>query len=388
MSAQVLTLVFAFLVVAYSAGKSQTAAGHDTAIQKGAASRVTDQQSSASPQSKAATAAARSQLSEGVSRKPYVEAITSYQQQSIDAHNKGDHRGEATAALKAARIADAEAATDRSQLPAAESAYRTAIAAAKESSQTKERSWAASNLAVLLMKSGNNQAALEAVSDIDISSASPQERAIFSYNAARAYELNGDRQKAFEGYFAAYQSNPDFTQGALNGFRLLSTEKAPQVDDAVKLSDLLTANGHAALAHGPLLVLMRNWASGDSQPLLAALVRCYVAENLSPPVFEKKELGSLRDAVAGSSQLARAAAQITDAYIGKLSPVPHQETARFSLWNQQKWPSTTLTPLLRVAGKPAAGRGPRSLHGRLEYDSGPEVCTGVCFTTSSQCRPG
>lgn len=362
MKSQFKTLLFAFLFgVIDCTGQQPPAAtaSKQTATQK--ATVVNSDKVSAgkstvvvpAENTDATKASVDSESSHAAYQQVYRDAVTSYKQQSIEAHQSGDHKREVAVALSSARAAEALAATDASQIPAAEAAYRSAIAAAKESEQGEERSQAASNLAVLLMKSGKNQEALEVVKEIGFSpSLSPQQRAVFSYNMARTYELNGDRQQAFERYADAYASNPDFTQAALNGFRLLSTENEAPVEDAVKLSDRGIASGYASMVHEQLLALMHKWATAnDAQRLLAALVRCYVAESLSPVNFKEKEAKRLSEAVAESPRLRDAAGQVNAAYFAKLSPVPFQAAGQFSMWRGQQWESTTFAPLLGVAAR-------------------------------------
>lgn len=283
----------------------------------------------------------------------YRDAVTSFEQQAQAAHKSGDHRGEFAAAIGSARAAETLAATDPSQVPKAEAAYRGAILAARESSRVTDRSLAANNLAVLLLNSGRNQEALQAIQDIELPESMPApQRAVFTYNIARTYELNGNRELALKRYSDAYVANPDFTQAAESGFRLMSMEKTPQIADAVKLSNYAIRSGHASVAHERLLPLLRNWATAnDAQELLAALVRCYIAENLSPLSFKEKETPRLAEAIAGEPRLTQAANQVGAAYYEELPAFPFQAVERFSLWRNRQWGTTTFAPLLNVAAK-------------------------------------
>jgi tetratricopeptide (TPR) repeat protein len=348
-----LSMFFLVVCALESSGQQTDAAAKSTVVQKATgADKVSTQETTAVPAetTSAADSAARANTRKQIS--PQLnQALATYQQQAIDAHKSGDHQREAVAAINTGRAAEALAVTDPSQSPKAEAAYRSAIVAARESSQVMERSWAANNLAVLLLKSGRKQEALQAIQDVEVPDSMPaQQRAIFNYNIARTYELNGQTEFAWKHYSDAYSANPNFTQAAEGGFRLLAMETTPQVQEGVRLSNDAIKSGHASVAREPLLILLHRWATaGDAQQLLANLVRCYAEQRLPPRDFRAHEAGRLSEAVAAAPRLKEAADQVSTAYDGEISPRPFEAIGAFSMWRNSGWQSTSLASLLKVA---------------------------------------
>jgi hypothetical protein len=206
-----------------------------------------------------------------------------------------------------------------------------------------QRSLAANNLTVLLLKQGKVTEAGVAARAIDIAAVPASQRSIFQFNIGRALELNGKTWEAYQRYSLALLANPELTPAWEGAFRTLAKQPALSFSELVRLSDEAIAGGRPEIANVQLVNSLlavddgrfKNSLSAQNyapQRLLNTLLRSYTGQELTPVLFRSRELPLLQKLAELHNSMSTAIREIERAYLGKL-PADFDEAATgFSSW--------------------------------------------------------
>jgi hypothetical protein len=273
------------------------------------------------------------------SSQDYAQVPALYQLELERAHARGDKRTEAALALKQARAFDFLSGTDPNLIANAEAAYKRSITASLAAGDPVQRSMAANNLSVLLLKEGKVSEAGQALSQIDFSSIPQNQQPIFRFNIGRVQELNGNMWEAYRQYSQAFAANSTLVTALKGAFRTLGKQTMRSEVEAATLSERATANGLPDIANEQLLSLLESWDDqqlkqnpGGAERLMTALVSAYAAQDLTPRVFQTREGPRLQKISALHGSLTEVIKEIEVAYLGTFSFSPREAAVSLAAW--------------------------------------------------------
>lgn len=318
------------------------------------------------------------------SSQDFAQAPAMYQLELQRAKDRGDSKAEAAFALKQARAFDFLSGTDQRLSEKAVAAYKQAIAASVAAGDPVQRSMAANNLAVLLLRQGKVSEAAQAVGAIDLSSISSSsisksQQSIFRFNIGRAQELNGNTWEAYTQYSEAFTSNPGMVSALQGAFRTLGKQPALPVAEAATLSDRATANGLPDIANEQLLNLLESWDDlqlkqnqAGAERLMAALLGAYAAQEVTPPLFRTREAPRLHKISSIHNSLTEMIKEIEAAFLGTFPFDPREAAVGLAAWRSNQQSAQTMAVVLEhIADFYATNEQPKMALGR--YGAGWEI---------------
>ncbi|HYK89503.1 MAG TPA: hypothetical protein VE398_12080 [Acidobacteriota bacterium] len=231
---------------------------------------------------KSQTAAQREQTSSTAQEHvtDFARQVEILRAERAQAQGSGAQTKAAEAAINEARTLELWGTVDRAQashVSEAASVYLVAMA----SGTPGQRSLAANNLGVLLLRQGDPVKALGVFREVDLKAIDPADLYIYQYNYGRTLELNKDSQGAYTHYREAVKLRPDFMPAVEGALRTLWEVKPAPVTDAAGFADTLVRAGRADAARDLLKRSLALWSSEpNASQLLGGLVRCYGAERI------------------------------------------------------------------------------------------------------------
>ena len=313
------------------------------------------------------------------SSKDYSQAPAQYQLELERAQASGDRKAEAAVAFKQARAFDFLSGTDPKLAVKAEAAYKQSIAASLATGDPVQRSTAANNLSVLLLKQGKVSEAGQAITQIDFSSIPKNQQPIFRFNAGRVHELNGNQWEAYNQYSQAFAQNPMLVSALEGSFRTLGKQTTRSENDTAALSERATATGLPDIANEQLLDLLESWDEGrlkanpsGAERLMTALVSAYAAQDLTPLVFRTREVPRLQKISALHGSLTEMIKEIEVAYLGTFPSVPSEAAVGLGAWRANSQSAQSMASMLvHIADFYATNNQPEMALGR--YGAGWEI---------------
>ncbi|MFI5092009.1 MAG: hypothetical protein ACHQIK_01070 [Candidatus Acidiferrales bacterium] len=277
----------------------------------------------------------------------FTAKVETLRLERAQAEQSGAQTKVAEAALNEARTLELWGTVDRAQASRtleAISAYQVAMA----SGTPPQRSLAANNLGVLLLRQGNPAKALEAFRVVDLKTIDPAAVYLYQYNYGRTLELNKDTKGAYSHYSDAVRLRSDFTPALDGALRIMWELKPSPVSDGAGFADTLVRAGRAETARGLLNRSLVLWSSEPNAPeLLAGLVRCYGALRIEPPRFFKEDWPLLQG--VGSSPLRAGISELSAAFSGKFAYSFGHYAEPFPYWSNGPY-REPFGELLRMLG--------------------------------------
>jgi tetratricopeptide (TPR) repeat protein len=176
---------------------------------------------------------------------------------------------------------------------------------ALQSEVPAKRAAATNNIAVIYLKRGNAEGALEALEKISADDFAANERFAFHYNRGRAFEVTKNRVEAVTNYTMAFKDNPQFLPAAERAWDLLSQRNADQVQLPLVAYDLgrsMLSQGYIARVQSSAVdALKANAAADGTRPYLALILEANVAAKMTPDAiarFWQSELSEVAPSAA------------------------------------------------------------------------------------------
>jgi tetratricopeptide (TPR) repeat protein len=268
------------------------------------------------------------------------------------AKQTGAQTKEAEAALNEARTLELWTSVDRSQtahIPEVVDAYQAAIIAGTP----QQRSLAANNLAVFLLKQGDPAKALEAFRKVDLNTIGAPNLYLYQYNYGRTLEFNSDLNGAYAHYRDSVTLRPDFVPATEGVSRVMSGLKPPPLVDTAGLADTLVRAGRADTARNLLMRSLQLWGNEPTASrLLGELVRSYEALHVDPQRFLNED-GPFLQKIEGP-QLKTGISEMNRAFSGAFPSAFGYSAPTFPYWSQSSY-REIFGQLLKVVGDAYAG---------------------------------
>lgn len=263
----------------------------------------------------------------------FAASVQSWRDERAQAKVTGAQSKEAEAAFNEARTLELWSTVDSKQADRASEAvdaYRVAIS----SGSVSQRSLAANNLGVLLLRLGRADDALQAFQQLDLKAVAPGDVYLYQYNYGRALELSGTKKEAYAHYSESAALQPDFGPAIEGAYRTLWQTKPLPIADGAKLALLAIKGGRAELAHAQSRRFLIEWNNDpEASELLAALLHSYVALATDPQSFQKEEWPWLQK--LQSSSLEPGIKELNVAYSGKFPYELVHYAGQFPYWSRQ-----------------------------------------------------